>query len=110
MAWFLYRSTNPDILCRLEILPRSEQFGLYKYTPGKPGSLIPFLKAQRNPYPEANTLSSYFNKGQIASYINGYVAASYTGPQAYQSIGVGAGTSDSTDRLILDEFSTYCEK
>lgn len=99
-----------DTFYLFEILPRSTQFSLYKYAPGKWNALIPFSYSEMNPYPGVNTLSAYFNKGQIELYINGNLAASYTDQQPYRYAGVGALVNNSSYRLIVDNFFAYSGK
>ncbi len=104
------RNDTLDTFYLFEILPHSNQFSLYKYAPGKWDALVPFSNTEINPYPEVNTLSAYFNKGQIELYINGNLVTSCSDQQPYTSVGVGVLADNSSYRLIVDNFFAYSEK
>ncbi|HUH97740.1 MAG TPA: hypothetical protein VLZ89_10305 [Anaerolineales bacterium] len=104
------RDNELDTFYLFEILPRLQQFAFYKYTPGTWETLVPFSGAEMKPYPQANTLSAYFDKGQIELYINGNRATSYTDQRPYLSVGVGAFAADPSYRLIVSDFFAYSEK
>jgi hypothetical protein len=85
-------------------------FSLFKYTQGKWDELVPLSRSAIKPYPEVNTLSVYFNQGNIDLYINGSSVASYSDKGPFHSTGLGAFANDAGYRLIVDNFFAYDEK
>jgi hypothetical protein len=93
-----------------EIWPQSASFRLFKYNAGKWAELIPFSHVEMSPYPQANTLSVYFDKGLIELYINGKSVSNYSDKDFFQSRDVGIFVNNSGYRLIVDDFFVYDEK
>jgi hypothetical protein len=93
-----------------EIWPQSASFRLFKYNAGKWAELIPFSHLEVSPYPHANTLSVYFDKGQIELFINGKSVSKYSDKDFFQSKDVGVFVNNSGYRLIVDDFFVYDEK
>ena len=93
-----------------EIWPQSANFRLFKYNAGKWAELTPFSHVEMNPYPQANTLSVYFDKGSIELFINGKSVSKYSDKDSFQSRDVGIFVNNSGFRLIVDDFFVYDEK
>ncbi len=93
-----------------EIWPRTGGFRLLKYNAGKWHELIPYSRGVISPYPEASTLSVYFNEGHIELYINGELASTFSDTDLLRSTDVGIFVSNSGYRLIVDDFFVYAEK
>jgi hypothetical protein len=103
-------SESSDTYYLFSITPGTHNYQLYKYNTGKWDELVPNSSANLLPYPEANTLSVYFEKGNIELYINGNLMSSYLDKQPLQFNGVGAYVGDSGYRLIVDNFFAYSVK
>jgi hypothetical protein len=93
-----------------EIWPRSAGFRLLKYNAGKWTGLIPYTSADIAPYPQSNTLSVYFDKGDMELYINGELGTKYSDKYYFQSKNVGVFVNNSGYRLIVDDFFIYDDK
>ena len=93
-----------------EIWPQAGSFRLFKYNAGKWAELIPFSHVEMRPYPQANTLSIYFDKGRIELYINGKSVSKYSDKDFFQSKDVGVFVNNSGYRLIVDDFFVFDEK
>jgi len=99
-----------DTYYLFEIIPQSNQFSLYKHSSSKWEELIPFSYSDMKLYPEANTLSVYFENGEIELFINGNSITTFKDEQPYHYSGIGIFASDSSYRLIADNFFAYSEK
>ncbi len=93
-----------------QINPQSKKLILYKYTAGGFVNLFSKNHFQLHSYPEPNTLSVYFSKGEIELYANGELINTLIDDNPLNSRGVGAFISDSSARLIVDNFFTYDDK
>ena len=93
-----------------EVSPQSASFRLFKYNAGKWAELIPSSYVEMNPYPQANALSVYFDKGRIELFINGKSVSKYSDKEFFKSRDVGIFVNDSGYRLIVDDFFIYDEK
>ena len=91
------------------INPQAQAYYLLKNLSGEWNELIPFSRGKIRPYPEVNTLSAYYVKGNIELFINGELVASYLDEQPLQYVGVGAYVTGSGYRLIVDNFFAYSE-
>lgn len=89
------------------ISPDANAYQLYKYDVGEWKQLIPFSSTKLLRYPDANTLSVYFDKGNIELYIDGNLVASFFDKQPLQFSGVGAFVENSGYRVIVDNFFAY---
>jgi hypothetical protein len=92
-----------------EIWPQAAGFRLFRYNAGKWTELIPYSPAELSPYPQATTLSIYFDKGNIELYINGKSVSKYSDKDYFQSKDVGIFVNNSGYRLIVDDFFVYDE-
>ncbi|MCQ3938665.1 MAG: hypothetical protein DPW18_16705 [Chloroflexi bacterium] len=90
-----------------EILPQFQSVRLVKYTADQWYNLVPATPVTISPYPEATTLSVYFDDGDIKLYVNGNLAAAFKDDNPPQSANVGAFISDTSVRLIVDNFFVY---
>jgi hypothetical protein len=90
-----------------EVAPKTGYFRLLKYNTGKWDELVSFTQSVVKPFPEANTLSVYFDAGEIELYINGGLVSGFTDSNYYRSTGVGVFTSNTGYRLIVDNFFAY---
>jgi hypothetical protein len=93
-----------------EVWPQTRVFRFFKYTAGYWNELIPFSRGNIRPYPEVNTLSVYFNMGNIQLYINGDLASTYLDDSPFQFTGVGVFTSNMGYRVIMDDLFIYSEE
>jgi len=93
-----------------EITPQTEYYRLLKFNSGKWDELISYSQNAINPYPQVNTLSVYFDKGNMELYINGDVVSTFLDKDLFRSSGVGVFVSNSGYRLIVDDFFIYGEK
>jgi len=93
-----------------EILPRATEFRLLKNNSGNWHELIPYSPQPLNPFPATNTLSVYFNEGNIELYINGKSISTYIDTDFFRSAGVGVFASNSGYRLIVDDFFIYAKR
>ena len=93
-----------------EIAPQDSSFALLKYNSGKWTMLVPFSKVEINPFPAANTLSVYFDKGSMELYINGKLASKYSDTDYFQSKDVGVFAGNIGYRLFVDDLFVYSEK
>jgi hypothetical protein len=108
LVFGLNQSTNTFYL--FEVWPQTYGFCLFKHTAGDWDELIPFSRGNIRPYPEINTLSVYFNMGNIQLYINGELASTYLDESPLQFTGVGAFTNSAGYRVIMDDLFIYSEK
>ena len=90
-----------------EVVPRTGYSHLLKYNTGKWEELVPFTQSIVRPYPETNTLSVYFDGGEIELYINGDLVNSVSDRKFFRSTGVGVFVNNSGYRLIVDNFFAY---
>lgn len=92
-----------------DIQLQSGSFGLIKHTPQKWEPLLPLSNSGGTllPYPQANTLSTYFHQGVIELFINGHLVASYSDKEPFQFGGYGAYLDTSNFRLVVDNFFAY---
>lgn len=93
-----------------EISPTREGFRLLRYNAGTWHELIPFSHHVFKPYPEANTLSVYFDKGNIELYLNGELASTFSDTAPFQSTEIGVSVGNSGYRLIVDNIFIYNKK
>ena len=93
-----------------DISPKAGLYRLLKYNTGKWEELIPFTQTSLNPYPEVNTLSVYFDQGNIELYANGNLISNFSDDDFFRSAGVGVFVNDAGYRLIVDNFYAYAEK
>jgi len=95
-----------------EVVPRIGMFRLLKHTQAKWSELVPFSPSHGTikSYPEVNTLSVYFNNGEIGLFINGKSMASYSDKEPFQFVGVGGFVDNFGFRLIMDNFFAYNDK
>jgi hypothetical protein len=108
LAFGLNQSTGTFYL--FEVWPQTSDFRLFKYAAGDWGELIPFSHGNIRSYPEANTLSVYFNMGNIQLYINGELVSTCVDDSPLQFTGVGAFSNNSGYRVIMDDLFIYNEK
>lgn len=92
------------------ILPEENAIQLEKHDSGGWESLVPLTEVELNPYPEFNTLSVYFDEGDIELYVNGILAATYLDENLLQSKDIGGLMSDAGVRLIMDNFFVYDDR
>lgn len=92
------------------VAPAARGYQLFKYNSGEWNELIPFSSTDLLRYPDTNTLSVYFDKGNIEIYIDGNLMSSYMDKQPLQFTGMGAFVGNSGYRLIVDNFFAYTEK
>jgi hypothetical protein len=90
-----------------EVSPRTGYFHLLKYNTGKWEELVPFTHGSLKPYPEANTLSVYFDAGHIELYMNGDLVSNFSDSNFFQSTGAGVFVNSIGYRLIVDNFFAY---
>lgn len=93
-----------------DVSPATGYYRLLKFNTGKWDELIPFAEVTINSYPEVNTLSVYFDGGDIELYINGELISSFNDKTYFKSGGTGVFVNDSGFRLIIDNFFAYSEK
>lgn len=93
-----------------EITPGPEFFRLHKYNTGKWDELVPYTHSRLKPYPQVNTLSVYFDAGNIELYINGEIVSSFLDENAFRSTGAGVFVTSNGYRLIVDDFFAYTEQ
>jgi hypothetical protein len=84
-----------------EIIPNAG-FRLFKANAGNWTELIPFTRAKMRRYPNANTLSVYFDKGFMELYINGELVSEYTDEEFLHSRDFGVYVDNSGYRLLVD--------
>jgi hypothetical protein len=87
-----------------EIRPRSAYVRLFKYNAGKWTELVPYTSADIMPYPQFNTASVFFDKGQMELYINGDLVSKCFDKDFFQSKNVGVLVNDAGYRLLVDDF------
>lgn len=83
---------------------------LLKYSSGGWEELVAFTEVELRPYPEFNTLSVYFDEGNIELYTNGVLAATYKDENLFRSKNIGAFIGEIGVRLIVDDFFVYDER
>ena len=93
-----------------EVVPRTGYFRLLKYNNGKWDELVPLTYSVLKPYSEENTLSIYFDAGDIELFINGNLVSSFSDNNFFQSKGIGVFVQSTGYRLIVDNFFAYDEK
>jgi hypothetical protein len=93
-----------------EILPLSTSFRLSKYSAGQWDQLVPPSPANLNPYPQANTLSVYFDHGKMELYVNGMLQSNYTDKDFFQSKDMGVFVSNIGYQLFVDDLFVFDEK
>ncbi|HLO33063.1 MAG TPA: hypothetical protein VK249_28210 [Anaerolineales bacterium] len=93
-----------------DVAPTTGDFRLLKYHAGKWDLLVPYSQGFLNPYPEINTLSVYFDVGNIELYLNGNLGAKFSDHDPFRSNGVGVFVGNGGYRLIVDNFFVYEEK
>lgn len=93
-----------------EVAPKTEYFRLLKFNNGKWDELVPFTNSILKPYSEANTLSVYFDEGDMELFINGDLVSSVSDNNFFRSTGVGVFVQSNGYRLIVDNFFGYEEK
>lgn len=93
-----------------EIWPRNQEFRLMKSNKGNWRELIPFSRHAISSYPEATTLSVYFNEGNMELYINGGLADTYSDADFFHSDEVGVFAGGGDYRLVVDDFFIYPEQ
>lgn len=93
-----------------EVSPKPGNFRLLKYHNENWEELVPFTQAVLKPFPEANTLSVYFDTGNIELYINGEFVSSFSDSKFLRSSAVGVFAMNDGYRLIVDDFFAYGEK
>lgn len=87
-----------------EILPGYNYVRLLERTAHQWNELVVIPNAPLKPYPEDNTLSVYFNAGDIELYVNGMIVGTYIDENPFQSLSIGAYTNGNETRLIVDNF------
>jgi hypothetical protein len=92
-----------------EIVPHYNHVRLLKRTALQWNELVFIPDIQVKPYPEENTLSVYFNVGDIELYVNGAMAGKYTDENPLQSLNIGAFVNGNETRLIVDNFFFFEE-
>lgn len=108
LVFGLSRSTSTFYL--FQVWPRVKKFALFRYASGKWESLVPYTRGPIRPYPEPNTLSAYFNNGNLELYINGNLTASYVDKEPFRSNAVGVFVNDAGYRVLVDNFFAYADK
>lgn len=100
-------SQKENIYYLFDVNPQAGGFSLHKYLSGAWYTLIDFKYTKMNDFPEANTLSVYFNKGNIELYINGVLASKYKDDSPLYYTGIGFYINEPGYRLIVDDFFAY---
>jgi len=90
-----------------EINQQVNRVTLNKYVANSWTELLSVPKAPLHPFPEVNTLSVYFGRGEIELYVNGQLVNTYVDANPLNSKGVGAYIDSSSARLVVDNFFTY---
>jgi hypothetical protein len=90
-----------------EVASKTGYIRLLKYNTGKWDELVPFTQAIVKPFPEANTLSVYFDAGDIELFINGDLVSRFTDNNFFRSTSVGVFVTNTGYRLIVDNFFAY---
>jgi hypothetical protein len=93
-----------------EIWPQSQGIRLLKYNAGKWTEVMPLTAAVINPFPSPNTLSVYFDKGDIELYVNGKLVTNYSDKDYFQSKDIGVYVNNAGFRLLVDNIFVYDEK
>ena len=93
-----------------EIWPQPAGFRLLKYNSGKWTEIFPYSSAEINPFPQSNTLSVYFDKGQMELYINGKLATKYSDKDYFQSKDIGLFVNNAGFRLLVDDLFVHDKK
>ena len=102
-------STSQSTYYTFEIWPVSG-FRLSKYNYGKWTVLIPYTRAAINPYPQATTLSVYFDRGKMELYIDGALVSEYSDESYLRSKTIGVFIGNNEYRLLVDNFFVFDEK
>lgn len=93
-----------------DVWPEREMVGLKAFNNGEWHELVPYTKSRLNHYPQANILGVHVGKGNIELYINGRLAANYSGIYHFQSKDIGLFVGGADYRLVVDNFFVYpCE-
>jgi hypothetical protein len=100
MVFGLNRSLGTYYL--FELFPNTG-FRLFKANAGQWTELVPYTRAKMRRYPNANTLSVYFDKGVIELYINGELVSEYTDQEFLHSKDFGVYVDNSGYRLLVDD-------
>lgn len=90
-----------------EVMPKLGSFHLLKYNTGKWEEPVLFTPSTLKPFPQDNTLSVYFDSGDIELYINGDLVSTLTDSNYFRSTGVGVFANQQGYRLIVDNFFAY---
>lgn len=90
-----------------EVAPKTGYFRLLKYKAGKWDELVPPTQGTLRPFPETNTLSVYFEAGDLELYINSELVKSFSDENPLRSSGVGVFVTSNGYRLIVDNFFAY---
>ncbi len=93
-----------------EVWPERGVAQLQKYDSNEWENLLPVTKVELRPYPEFNTLSVLFDKGNIELYVNGVQSMTYLDQNLFNSKNAGVLISDMAARLIVDNFFVCNEK
>lgn len=93
-----------------EVWPERGVAQLQKYNSNVWENLLPETSIELKPYPEFNTLSVFFDKGNIQLYANGMQVMSYLDKNQFNSNNAGVLVSNMSARLIVDNFFVCSEK
>ncbi|HUI88516.1 MAG TPA: hypothetical protein VLX61_07290 [Anaerolineales bacterium] len=94
-----------------DIQSETATFSLLKHTPQKWEQLLPLSNSGGAllPYPQANTLSIYFDQGAMELFINGHLVGSFWDKEPFQFGGYGAYLETTSLRLVVDNFFAYSD-
>jgi hypothetical protein len=93
-----------------EVTPQTRGFQLMSHSHGNWKELVPSKFASIKPFPESNTLSVYYDHGNIELYINGSLVTTYLDPTPHDNGLFGSYVNDSGFTLIVDNYFAYNDK
>ena len=102
--------TTADAYYSFEVFPQTRGYSLTSYSGGTRQDLVPYKFAAVKPYPQSNTLSVYYDHGNIELYINGSLLTTYLDPAPHENGAFGVEVADSGFTLSVDNFFAYNDK